>query len=110
MSELPSRPPHFRMRWYLLVLLLIALFTVLPVFTTVLGAVIANDHGCAVNEGNINPCVIDGVDQGQTLAFMGMSFLYLLLTFPLGILFFVVWLIVLLVHRSRWNKRQRLAA
>ena len=109
MSEPPARPPHFHMRWYVLVLLLIALFAVLPVFTTVAGAVIANDHGCSVNEGNVNPCVIDGVDQGQTLAFMGMSFLYLLVTFPLAIVFFVFWLIVLLVHRARWTKQHRAA-
>ena len=40
---------------------------------------------------------------------MGMSFLYLLVTFPLAIVFFVVWLIVLLVHRARWTKQHRAA-
>src|SRR5437016_1621458 len=94
------------MRWYWLVFVLIIAFAILPMFTMAYGISVANSHDCAVNEGNINPCIIDGVDQGQNLAALSMSFLYIFLTFPLAAVFFAIWLTVLLIHRYRWNKGQ----
>ena len=106
MSDGASSRAHFRRRWYILTLLLIGLFAILPLVLTLVGAGIASNYGCSVNEGNVNPCVIDGTDWGETLAFFGISFWYLLATVPLGCLLFVIWLIVLVIHRVRWNKRQ----
>ena len=107
MSDLPAKPPHFHMRWYWLVFVLILLFSVFPIFLMATGIVIAGDHGCTINEGNTTPCMIDGTDWGPTLVFFGLSPLFLIATFPLAFVFFLIWLIILLVHRSRWNKRQR---
>ena len=108
MSMTPAgKPPHFHMRWYWLVFVLIIAFAILPMFTMAYGISVANSHDCAVTEGNINPCIIDGVDQGQTLAALSMSYLYIFWTFPLAVGFFGFWLAVLLIHRYRWNKRQQ---
>jgi hypothetical protein len=90
---------------YVILLVLIAIFSVLPVFTTVISAVIANSYGCTVNEGNLNPCIIGGTDYGYWLQFGGMSFLYIFVTFPIGFVLFIAWLVVLLVHLARFKKR-----
>ena len=105
----PDRPRRFGMLWYWLTLLLIGLFSISPMFLFIAGAVIAGDHGCAINEGNTSPCMIDGQDWAQTLQFFGLSPLYLIATFPLAIVFFVVWLVVLLIHRGAFKRRERVA-
>jgi hypothetical protein len=58
-----------------------------------------------VDEGSVHPCVIKGKDYGQLLYTLGMMGWLMLVTLPAGAFAFVLWLIVLLVHRSSWRKR-----
>ena len=67
--------------------------------------VIANAHGCRVDEGSVHPCVINGKDYGQLLYTLGVMGWFMLLTLPAGGITFVLWLIVLVLHRSAWRKR-----
>jgi len=71
--------------------------------------VIANANGCKVDEGSMHPCVINGKDYGQMLYTLGVMGWFMLLTLPAGALAFGVWLVVLLLHRAAWRKRNRTA-
>ncbi len=68
-------------------------------------AVIANAYGCKVDEGSVHPCIINGQDYGHLLYTLGVLGWLMLVTFPCGLFAFVVWLIILILHRERWRKR-----
>jgi hypothetical protein len=95
---------RFPMGVYWALLAVIALFAVAPIIVTAVAAGIANTNGCTINEGVLNPCVIDGVDHGASLQSAGLAALYVLATVPLALVFFIGWLIVLLIHRGRFKR------
>ena len=99
------KPRRFPWAVYWVLFALIGLLAILPVFTTVFAAAITNAYGCNISESVLNPCIIGGQDWGQWLQFGGMSFLYIFLTFPVAFVLFIVWLIVLLVHRAGFKRR-----
>jgi hypothetical protein len=53
--------------------LVIILFIASPTLSALIAGAIAKSHGCALNEGDVHPCVIGGTDYG--------GFLYNLLVF-----------------------------
>ena len=79
--------------------------TLAPVGSVVLCSWIANSHGCKVDEGSVHPSVIGGKDYGQLLYTLGVFGWLILLTVPGGAFAFIIWLVVLLVHRWNWRKR-----
>src|SRR5438477_6815664 len=103
----PPLPVRKRFPWilYWIILVLIALFAFAPVGSVVACGVIANAHGCRVDEGSVHPCVINGNDYGQLLYTLGVMGWFMLVTLPAGLFAFVLWLIVLLLHRRAWRKR-----
>jgi len=76
-----------------------------PIASVVACGVIANANGCKVDEGSVHPCIINGKDYGQMLYTLGVMGWFMLLTIPAGAVAFVIWLIVLLLHRAAWRKR-----
>jgi hypothetical protein len=103
-SDTPPRLRRFPWLVYWIVFALIAILAVLPVFTTVISAAIANGYDCNISESVKSACIINGQDWSDWLQFGGLSFLYIFLTFPLAFVLFIVWLIVLLIHRARFGK------
>src|SRR5437879_4983704 len=103
-SPLPIRIP-FPWIFYWIALVLIVLFAFAPIGSVMTCAWIANSHGCRVDEGSVHPCVINGKDYGQLLYTLGVMGWFMLLTLPAGAIAFVLWLIVLVLHRSAWRKR-----
>ena len=103
----PPLPVRKLFTWilYWIILVLIALFAFAPVGSVVACGVIANAHGCRVDEGSVHPCVINGKDYGQLLYTLGVMGWFMLLTLPAGVIAFVLWIIVLVLHRSAWRKR-----
>jgi hypothetical protein len=103
----PPLPVRKRFPWilYWIVLALIGLVTLAPMGSVVACGVIANAHGCRVDEGSVHPCVVNGKDYGPLLYQLGVMGWLMLLTLPAGALAFAVWLIVLVLHRSAWRKR-----
>ena len=99
---------RFPMIVYWIVFALIVLFAIAPIFVTLVAAGVANANGCHLSEGLLTPCIINGVDYGRELQAAGLGVLYILLTIPVAIGFFLVWLTVLLIHRGR-HKRRALA-
>ncbi len=103
----PAR--RFRMWPYWLVLALIIIVAMAPLGVSAYGSALAAQHGCAVSAGFVSECIIDGVDNGAELHGLAAAGLYALFTWPLALLIFVVWLVVLLVHRGRWKRSQGVA-
>ena len=66
---------------------------------------IANAYGCKVDEGSVHPCIINGDDYGQLLYTLGVLGWLMLVSLPIGLFAFVVWLLILILHRERWRKR-----
>ena len=91
---------------YCLALALIGLVALAPVFAVILCSVIANAFGCKVDEGSVHPCMIHGKDYGAQLYTLGVSGWFMLATLPAGALAGALWLVALLLHRSKWRKRQ----
>jgi hypothetical protein len=58
-----------------------------------------------VDEGSVHPCGINGNDYGQLLYTLGVMGWLMLVTLPAGAFTFVLWLIVLIFHRSNWRMR-----
>ena len=92
---------------YLILLFLIVGVALAPVGCVVLAGTIGDINGCKVDEGSVHPCVIAGKDYGQSLYTLGVLGWFMLLTLPAGVVLGLFWLIILLVHRVRWNRRQR---
>lgn len=64
--------------------LLILLAATAPIVSVALAGWIAHRHGCTLHEGFANPCLIGGVDFGETLYTMGVLGWLALVTLPLG--------------------------
>ena len=91
-----------RTRWIVMwiVLAAILLIAVAPIISVIVAGWIANANGCALNEGSINPCVVNGTDIGGTLYTLGVMGWLMLATIPLGGLALLVWLIVAAIMRA----------
>jgi len=103
----PPLPVQKPFPWilYWMVLVLIVLVALAPVGSVVACGLIANTHGCRVDEGSVHPCVINGKDYGQLLYTLGVMGWLMLVKLPAGAFAFGLWLIVLLSHRANWRRR-----
>ena len=100
----PSRFPWLA---YGIVWAAIALLTLLPLLSVLFTAMVAEANGCQVDEGSVHACMVMGQDWGALLYFTGVMGWLMLLTFPLGGGAFMVWLIVLIIHRLAWRRARR---
>ena len=101
---LPSKK-KFPWAIYWIVLFLLLTVMLAPVGSVVVAGSVANAYGCQVDEGSVHPCVIAGQDRGELLYTLGVLGWFMLLTLPAGALAFVIWFIVLILHRAVWRKR-----
>jgi len=91
---------------YIILLIIIVAASLAPVASVAVAGWIANSNGCKLDEGSVHPCVIGGRDYGQLLYTLGVLGWLMLATLPGGALALMVWLIILIVHRSTWQKRR----
>ena len=96
---------------HLFVFLAIILCAISPFFGVAYAGAVAEKYGCELNEGSINPCVVDGVDRGADLYSLGMLGWLGIATLPLGlaavVLYIAIVLIVYLVMRLRKKKAKQ---
>jgi len=104
--------PRRRFPWwvYWLALAFIVVFALLPVASVATAGWIAEASGCMLDEGSIHPCIINGVDWGPDLYTFGVLGWLMLATLPLGGGAFLVWLLVLVIHRIAFGRSQRSAS
>ena len=102
----PSPAKRRKFPWwiYWLLFFLIILLMISPIIPVSISSSIAERNGCVVHEGFVNPCIIDGVDQGEMLYQMGMMGWFFLATAPLGLLGLAIWLVAVVVHRILWGR------
>jgi hypothetical protein len=103
----PPLPVRKRFPWilYWTVLALIILVALAPMGSVVACGLIADANGCKVDEGSVHPCIINGQDYGHLLYTLGVLGWLMLVTLPAGVFAFVIWLIILILHRESWRKR-----
>ena len=89
---------------YWIVWAVILIFTLLPLASVLLAASIADAHGCRLDEGNAHPCIVWGSDWGTTLYGMALMGWLMIATLPLGGGAFIVWLVLLIIHRLAWGR------
>ena len=68
------------------VLIVVLLWTFIPILSTVLGGGVALCCGCQLDEGSVHPCIIFGIDFGGVLYALGMGFWLIFLTLPTGLI------------------------
>lgn len=68
----------------------------LPVISVWWASSFAKAHGCTLHEGNATPCIVDGVDHGDTLYTAFVAGWLMLVSLPVALLGMVL-LAVLLV-------------
>ena len=95
MDPRPSSRPGRVNRGFLWAAILVTVLGWGPVVCVYFAQSFANAHGCVVNEGFVNPCVVAGHDYGPLLYdFFVMGWL-MLLTFPLMLASIVLWIVIL---------------
>lgn len=80
-----SRSTKIQLVIHALVLGLILFLAFLPVLSVAAAGAIANANGCDLDEGSVHPCLVNGVDMGETLYSMGVMGWFMLATLPLGL-------------------------
>lgn len=93
----------------ILILFLILLWIVWPIALTAVAGAIAAANGCQLNEAQINSCIVNGREMGDTLYTLGVMGWFMLVTIPTGLLALLIFLLVLLilwlVGRRRASRR-----
>ncbi len=68
---MPQQPQSKR-RIIVIVLTVITIIALLPLFSVLATYAIATTLGCTVDEGSVHPCLLGGIDLGDTLYTMGV--------------------------------------
>lgn len=100
-----SAPRRFPWRVYLLIFLVLVLFTIAPVLSVFFTYGVAEANGCTVNEATIHPCMVLGADWGGFLYFTGMMGWLALATLPLGGGALLVLLVIFLIHYFAFRQK-----
>ncbi|HEY5378238.1 MAG TPA: hypothetical protein VIJ78_01720 [Pseudolabrys sp.] len=92
-------------RLMILLLILIALFAILPFLSVLAASGIASGLGCALDEGSTHVCMVAGIDIGGALYTMFVLLWLSMLSIPLAGISLIVWLaaasILYILHRRR---------
>lgn len=100
-----TRPARFPWRVYGIALVLIVLFATAPLLSVYFTYLVADAHGCVVNEATIHPCMVLGSDWGGLLYATGVMGWFMLATLPLGGGALIVWFVLLLIHFLAWRRK-----
>jgi hypothetical protein len=104
-----SRPRRFPWAVYWLVFAILVVLTIWPVISVLAASSIAEANGCALDEGSVHACLVNGADWGEALYAMGVLGWLMLATLPLGGGALLVWLIILIIHRIAWRRRKTMS-
>lgn len=97
---------RFPLKIYGLALAVIVLLAAAPLIGVFIADWLAQSHGCALNEGSVNPCIIMGADWGETLYTLFVLGWFMLATLPLGMGAVMVLVVVLIIHYLAWRNAQ----
>jgi hypothetical protein len=85
------------------ILAAIVLIALAPLLSLLAASVIASAGDCVLNEGDVHPCIVAGLDVGGVLSFLFVSGWLAMATLPLGAVALLIWLVaaIVLYVRSR---------
>lgn len=92
------------------VLLAIFLIGFGPLLISLAAGAFANINDCTLHEGFVNPCIVFGLDWGETLYTMGTLGWLSLASLPLAFVFLGLYLAFLLVRWLRGRKEKPAAS
>lgn len=95
------------MRRDFVIFVAIVLYTIAPVISVLIAGTVAHACGCQLNEGNVNPCKLFGIEIGELLTAMGVAGWLFLMTLPTGVLAMVAFLFATF---SSWLLKRRKAS
>ena len=96
--------------WFGTALAVIVLLAAAPVLSVFLAAGISDASGCALGE-NGGPCLLMGIDIGNTLSEMFVFGWLAIDSVPLGAVAFLIWLVIAALYAIiSWRHRRRAAA
>lgn len=102
---------RFAWRGFAIVLAIVVCLALAPVGAAFVADLLANAHGCALEDGQIHPCVIGGIDWGWMLYGLFMTRWLMLFTLPMGLLAFLTWLGALVFQLfAYWRKAPKEAS
>ncbi len=102
----PAKRRRFPWVIYVVILCLIGAVALAPVGSVVVAGVIASSHSCALDEGSVHPCLIGGHDYGELLYTLGVLGWLMLITLPAGAVAALLWVVVVAIHYTKWNRRR----
>ena len=91
---------------YWLVLVVILVLALAPLGSVAIASWLAEANGCTLHEGFVNPCMVNGAEMGDTLYAMFVLGWLMLASIPFGAAAVLAWLVILIVHRLVWRRRQ----
>jgi hypothetical protein len=97
----------FPLRYYVIAFVVIILAGFAPLIGLIAADAIASAHGCALNEGTINVCMVMGSDWGEGLYAAFVLAWLLLATLPLAGGAVLVLLVIFIIHRLAWGRMQK---
>ena len=105
----PPLKPQVRSRTifgFVVVLVIIGLFTFSPILMMLIANWITTFEGCDIIIGSARGCMFGGSDYGSALLFMQHAGWFMFYTIPLGLIAFLAWLVFAIARfASRdWNK------
>ena len=79
----------------------IVLWMLLPMISVLTAGAIAQASGCSLDEGSAHPCVVAGMDLGDTLYTMFVMGWMFFLTVPTGLVALVLFTVIVLIKKFR---------
>ena len=77
----------------------IGLFTIAPILNAMIAGTVARLYGAKLDEGDVHPCIIHGVDIGGLLYDMLLAVWFTPITLLIGLL--AMWLLTLRLRKER---------
>lgn len=103
--------PFRGMRWrFLIIPILLIVLALSPLLAGMAAGTYAQSHGCRLHEGFAEPCIVDGVDVGETLYLFAVLPWLTLATMPLGGGAFILWTIIEIVAAIVRRRRKATSA
>ena len=85
LAPTPARSAkRFPVIWYGLTLAAIVVCATAPIGSVLIASTIAEANGCALNASAVHPCIVGGVDRGETLLVMSALGWLAFVTLPAG--------------------------
>lgn len=105
--QLPGATSGLRRAYLLIPLTGATIVGFAPIFSVIWSALFSGAFGCTLNEGDVHPCVVAGVDYGDALYQGFVAGWLMLIVWPLALIVLVGWIGVAGYAFSRWMRAGR---